>query len=325
MELVYDTEEFPVSRQLESYESVLAGQLAPFRVRSGSSREDGFRLRLYSGRIEGLELSYGQGESHSLGQSRRVSEKNPFAFALLIPQGSAPFVQQFDSESCDTVVQPGQLMLNDSRQSGWVHMPEGMDLVGIHFPEGSLPESLASPVRHTGRLVLERRGEAAVLAGFAEQVASNLAEVSAGAGKQLAEHLVGLVGLALRRHGLIDSGQLSQNEIEREQLRRAWELVERQLHRTDLTAGEIAGQLGVSERHFFRLLRRNGLSFQGRVLERRLERTAAELADPALSHLTINAVAIGNGFASSSHFFRVFRQRFGCTPSEYRSEASGAG
>nr|WP_081621742.1 helix-turn-helix transcriptional regulator [Thioalkalivibrio sp. ALE11] len=207
-------------------------------------------------------------------------------------------------------------MLNHSRQSGWVHLPDGMNLIALHFPEGKLPEELATPVRRNGRVIINRHGEGDVLGGFVELVTRSLDELSAGSERLLADQLVGLVALALRRHEVVDVRQAPKHEAERGQLQTVWSLIEQHLHRPELIAEEVAGRLGLSERHFYRLLKRNGISFRSELLKRRLERAAGELADPGLAHLSINAIALGNGFASASHFARVSRQQFGCTPSD---------
>lgn len=320
MKLIFDTMHLPAERQFDHYARILAERLAPFAVRRGKVADPGFQARFYSGVLDGLEISHGLADSHWVGQSQRASADNPFAYALLMPLGNTRLIQQLDGESCEAVVEPGQLMLNHSRQSGWIHLPDGMNLLAVHFPEGKLPEELASPVRRNGRVILKRHGEGDVLGGFVEQVMRSLDNLSAGSERLLAEQLVGLVALALRRHEVVDVRQAPKHEIERGLLRTAWRLIEQHLHRPGLTAREIAGRLGLSERHFYRLLKRNGISFRRELLKRRLERAAGELADPALAHLSINAIALGSGFASASHFTRTFRHHFGCTPSDYRDK-----
>ena len=57
------------------------------------------------------------------------------------------------------------------------------------------------------------------------------------------------------------------------------------------------------------------------MLRRRLEECArALLAQPELGR-PVAAIAFDHGFSSPTHFGRVFRQRFGMTPREYREQA----
>jgi AraC-like DNA-binding protein len=54
------------------------------------------------------------------------------------------------------------------------------------------------------------------------------------------------------------------------------------------------------------------------VLELRLQRARAMLADPRYAAMRIGAVAYAAGFADISYFNRSFRRRFGLTPTAAR-------
>jgi AraC-like DNA-binding protein len=88
-----------------------------------------------------------------------------------------------------------------------------------------------------------------------------------------------------------------------------------------LNVDSIAGEVGLSERSVHRLLEETGKSFTEHVTERRLERAQAMLANPDFSHLRIIDIALAAGFGDISHFNRLFRRRFGETPSSARAAA----
>jgi AraC-like DNA-binding protein len=81
----------------------------------------------------------------------------------------------------------------------------------------------------------------------------------------------------------------------------------------------VIGRLGLSRRSVQRLLEETGKSFTEQVTERRLERALTMLGDPHLSHLKIIDIALAAGFGDVSHFNRLFRRRFGDTPSGVRA------
>src|SRR5208282_2570249 len=54
--------------------------------------------------------------------------------------------------------------------------------------------------------------------------------------------------------------------------------------------------------------------------QRRLIRCADALRDPSRAHLTITDVCFSYGFSSSSHFSRLFKDRYGIAPARYRIE-----
>jgi AraC-like DNA-binding protein len=83
----------------------------------------------------------------------------------------------------------------------------------------------------------------------------------------------------------------------------------------------IARRLGLSRRYVQQLLEETGKSFTEHLVERRLDRAFAMLTDRRCRHLAIIDVALAAGFGDVSHFNRVFRRRFGETPSGVRSVA----
>jgi AraC-like DNA-binding protein len=83
----------------------------------------------------------------------------------------------------------------------------------------------------------------------------------------------------------------------------------------------ISGALGLSRRYVQQLLEETGHSFTEHLLERRLERAFAMLTDPRSLHLPIIDIAFAAGFGDVSHFNRMFRRRFGDTPSGVRAAA----
>ncbi|WP_019570884.1 hypothetical protein [Thioalkalivibrio sp. ALE11] len=107
MEVIFDTTQLEAGYQFDHYARVLAERVAPFTVRRGKNANPGFRARFCSGALDGLEVSHGLADSHWVGQSRRASTDNSFAYALLMPLGGTRLVQQLDGDSSEAVVEPG--------------------------------------------------------------------------------------------------------------------------------------------------------------------------------------------------------------------------
>jgi len=85
----------------------------------------------------------------------------------------------------------------------------------------------------------------------------------------------------------------------------------------------VAGTLGLSRRYVQQLLEETGRSFTEHLVERRLQRSHSILTDRRYLHLAIIDIAFEAGFSDVSHFYRVFRRRFGDTPSAVRAAAMG--
>lgn len=92
--------------------------------------------------------------------------------------------------------------------------------------------------------------------------------------------------------------------------------IESQLRDAGFDLASVAAKFGVTPRHVQKLFQREGTTFSRYVLERRLE-TARSLI---LQHTSrpISTIAYDIGFGDLSYFNRVFRRRFGTTPSAMR-------
>lgn len=84
----------------------------------------------------------------------------------------------------------------------------------------------------------------------------------------------------------------------------------------NLSVAAVARQMNISPRYLQELLERSGSPFTARVNELRLKRAFALLT--RFPDQSVSEVAIKSGFSNVSHFNRLFRQRFGDTPSGVR-------
>jgi len=86
----------------------------------------------------------------------------------------------------------------------------------------------------------------------------------------------------------------------------------------DLAVETIARRQGISARYLQQLLERSGASFTARVTELRLQKAFALLNARGGGKRRISEIALEAGFSDVSHFNRLFRARFGDTPSGVR-------
>jgi AraC-like DNA-binding protein len=99
-------------------------------------------------------------------------------------------------------------------------------------------------------------------------------------------------------------------------------LVAEHLSDPRLCAGSVARAVGVTARHLNRAFAVEGTTLAQYIQARRLDGARAELAGQTPGD-RIADVAARWGFASQAHFTRLFRARYGRTPSEVRSGVTG--
>ncbi|MFF3411654.1 helix-turn-helix transcriptional regulator [Streptomyces sp. NPDC002742] len=97
---------------------------------------------------------------------------------------------------------------------------------------------------------------------------------------------------------------------------RAAMFTRKNLSRPELTAEEIADELGVSVRHLFQRWSTQPETLAEPLLGTRL--TAARSLLTVRPLLPVNVVAHRCGFADASHYSRRFRSADGVTPTQYR-------
>jgi len=87
----------------------------------------------------------------------------------------------------------------------------------------------------------------------------------------------------------------------------------------DLTPDRIADALGLTRSSLYRLLQEEGLQVSAYVADYRLNAIAQSLRDPAWSAASVGDIAALWGHFDQAYLTRVFKKRFGETPSRYRS------
>ena len=94
--------------------------------------------------------------------------------------------------------------------------------------------------------------------------------------------------------------------------------IARRFSEVALSTRDVASALGISTRYVNDILSESGLGFSDRVIELRLQRARAMLADRRNDGMSIGDIAYAAGFADISYFNRSFRRRFGTTPTGAR-------
>jgi acetamidase/formamidase/AraC-like DNA-binding protein len=167
--------------------------------------------------------------------------------------------------------------------------------------------------------IVQAEGLAEVLSRALEAAARALETHSAAAwatiGQSLAELLLTLVR-QLAAPGSEAGGTATQAAL----LHRIFQTIERKLDDPGLTPARVAHAEGISERYLQKLFESMGDNFTHYLRERRLQRTFADLSNPAEAHHSVSEIAYRYGFSDAAHFSRAFRERFGLPPRAFRQQ-----
>jgi AraC-like DNA-binding protein len=86
----------------------------------------------------------------------------------------------------------------------------------------------------------------------------------------------------------------------------------------ELSVPRAAAAIGISPRYASDLMASEQTSFRSYVQMQRLERCKRDLSDPALMARHVSDIAYAWGFNDLAHFSRIFKQKFGASPREWR-------
>jgi len=134
--------------------------------------------------------------------------------------------------------------------------------------------------------------------------------------------IAGMAWHALREQ-IAAPPRLRHDELQRARVKT---FIESRLDDPELSVDTIAQACGISVRSVHRAFEAEpGGSVSNYVWIRRLSRCAAELRNRGQAQRPITEVCFTWGFNSTSHFSRLFKERFGVTPREYRQASERFG
>ena len=218
------------------------------------------------------------------------------------------------------IVSAGQLLLLPRKDIWSIAFARDMRIVILSVTANAFHGRMASAPDIDDVRIVPLGGFSDVLSRMLETTARTLETLSEVEWAAIAQSLAELLSTLTRQLATPakESGTVTQAAI----LHRICQAIERRLDDPDLTPARVAEIEGISERYLQKLFEGTGSSFTNYVRERRLQRSWADLANPAESHHSISEIAYRNGFSDSAHFSRTFRNRFGMSPRDFRHHES---
>ncbi|MFD9974079.1 helix-turn-helix domain-containing protein [Streptomyces sp. NPDC059017] len=218
------------------------------------------------------------------------------------------------------VVRSPQLICFDSTRPYKVIMPENFRMVDVMVPHRLVGISGSEAEHLTAQPWAGDQGLAALLSTLLDGLCRHGKEV------ETAVDLLGgsVVGLAAALFSERMRDVAADSEVARQALMlRIQAHVRERLAEPDLSPVVIARRHNISLRYLQKIFQEFGISPARWVRDERLARCRSELADPALDHLPVALIGERAGLYGASRFSRLFRERYGTTPREFRKERAG--
>lgn len=192
------------------------------------------------------------------------------------------------------------------------------DLYVLKVSRRALAERVRQPDRFCARVIDATTGTAGLFATMVSHAQSQIDDLTPSARETIGRHLLELLGLALNdASNACESGYSS---VRAAHLSRVEKYIRANLKDPDLSPDLIAEACGISKRYLHDLFKDMNGTVSQQIRDQRL--VAARDRLQASRDLSISEVAYRFGFADQAQFSRLFKAKFGMTPSEFQRSAT---
>jgi AraC-like DNA-binding protein len=277
-----------------------------------SHLRDSFLGRVTQQRLDRLDLARIESQAQRVRRTEAAIARSPHSGYYANLQVRGVGVTRQDGRTA--VTRPGDLTVIDTARPFSLEFGGDFQQLSLHIPADLLVSDLEQRVPTATRV-----GTATGLGAAIRHALTVLdgSELAPGSAARLAVHTTGLLTVALEQPDPAGPTVKSHGGL----LRGALDDIDAHLGDPGLSPARTAARLGISVRLLHQVFGKHEHSYAGTVRVRRLDQARRDLADPARTALRIIDIAADNGFADVTHFHRVFRQAYGCTPAQARGDA----
>lgn len=255
---------------------------------------------------------------HHAAWTRRLIERCEDPHLRICFQESGATV--LSSGTAETTVQAGEWFATDSRRPFTSSHYERSRKIALQIPFDRLTSIERDVLRKLSGGIAMNGGVARMLHACLRAAISETTPADDRLDNDLGETMIDLLRLMLREQALSFSAPVMR-DLTQERIR---SFVRRNLHDPALSVDMIAQAMKCSKRYVHKVFS-GDQTITEYIWAQRLEQCRAILAASDQRHVTLTQIAFENGFSSSAHFSRAFREKFGKPPRVFRAEMLEAG
>jgi AraC-like DNA-binding protein len=227
--------------------------------------------------------------------------------------------QRFDHGGRSGDLSPGAAMFGFGALPSAIESVTAASSITVSLPPDAIRDRFPDLERIAGLMLAADWAEMRLLGAYLDALRFARDLDSAGVAAMVTRQLTDLVLAALSRAAGEPLPDDVAGGVAGARMRLVEEIIRR--HHADplLNARRIAAIAGHSPRYVQMLLARKGTTVTEAIHAARLEAALEKLTSPGWSHRRISEIAYAVGYTDPSHFVRVFRRRYGTTPSGMRA------
>lgn len=214
-------------------------------------------------------------------------------------------------------LQPGDWSLYDPRVPYSFTNLDRTALLVVLIPRRQL-KGFKPPNLHTSEAhPSSAAGMSAMFGSFLKAMSEQLPTLPNGVGQPLSETVLGLLTSTMAVHQGSSAEQAPPPSV---LMARVKLYVQTHLAEPDLSIERIAREMRCSKRYLHRVFEDEDCSLDRYIWQSRLDRCHTALGASGAMRKSIAEIAFACGFNSSAHFCRMFKHRFGLSPSDFRRQ-----
>jgi AraC-like DNA-binding protein len=312
--LICDTSTVPEAERRELWAHVSSQRRVPLSVQTPPQVP--FAGRLVVADVGPLTFNDMETTTQTIRRTPRLTATTPsdyYALSLIL---DGTFAASQDGRQA--LIRPGEFVIHDCSRPITAVAEVHVRTLSCTVPRALLSVSPARIARITATPICGTRGVGWVIAPFFERLwAAVQHEEIDGSVQHLVEGTLELMAsLFATQLGDETTHTVSRTEL----LLRIRAYIDANLGDPDLSPEQIAARHHISRSYLDQLFASAGMSVAHWTRERRLERCRRALEDPGRAHESISSIGVHCGLTNAAHLSRLFRDRYGCTPTEYRAQ-----
>ena len=224
-------------------------------------------------------------------------------------------IGRLDQYHRTATVRAGEAVVTTNAEAGTFAGLTSTYLINLRLRRDLLADRVVDLDAAIAKTIAEDNLGLRLLAGYANVLADRSDLMSGESGRLISAHMYDLAALAIS--GVHDAAGCREG-VRAARLRAVKADIRDNLHGHDIALEDLARRHGISQSYIRRLFAHEGSSYTDFVLDQRLLRARRLLTDVRFAGRTISDIAFECGFGDLSYFNRVFRRRYGMTPSDMR-------
>lgn len=302
-------------QKLDAWRDVLSQAFGPIEVNRNADEQFDGSVRTY--RRAQLQFN----EIHYSGQTLERTAENiaafdqeyctfgrPIAGPLLVKQNGQEFT-----------VEPGCLVLMNQTLPYSAASETGYHAFSVSIPRNLLLQRTPQLRPFYKLQINDGSPRGALLANFAQYLEKGIADWSETEAVFLREQMLDLIVLLMINGRDNVQPSAYETSVKAAHRERALAYIKHNHCDPKLDPKLIAATCGISVNYLHKLFQSEDLHIESLIYTQRLESSKNMLLDPLHSEKTLQQIAYKTGFSHPSHFSRLFKEKFGMSPSEFRN------